>query len=147
MDNNDKMDYVTRPELMAVDQRLTAEVKENRDYIDEHSREIARLEAVYRSLESLPGTIANLDKTITVIGSNLESMDKNLNDVRQSVSNQEQAIKEIRGENKTQNESIERIDNKSKVDWAEFVTNNFWKILCAVAVGYAIIKTLIDGGV
>lgn len=140
--DNDKVEYITKYDLNSLDKRLSSEIKENRDYIDEHSREIARLEAVYRSLENLPNTIASLDKTITVIGTNLESMDKNLADVKESVSNQELTINELRGENKNQNKHIERIDNKSKIDWAEFVTDNFWKLFGAFALLYAIIKSI-----
>lgn len=140
------MEYATKHDLDSVDNRLTAELREHREYIDEHSREIARLEAVYKSLESLPNTIANLDKTITVIGSNLESMDRNLENVRKSVANQEQTIHEIRAENKSQNESIHKIDDKSKIDWAEFVTKNFWKIFCIFGILYVIIKVFLEGG-
>ncbi len=140
------MEYATKHDLDSVDQRLTTELREHREYIDAHSREIARLEAVYQSLESLPNTIANLDKTITVIGNNLESMDRNLEDVRQSVSNQEQTIQEIRKENKSQNETIHKIDDKSKIDWAEFITKNFWKIFCIFGVIYAILRVTLEGG-
>lgn len=140
--DKEQLDYINQ-----VDSRLSAEIKECRDYIDVHSREIAKLEAVYQNLEKLPQTIANLDKTITVIGSNLTSMDKNLNDMRKSVETQEQAINTLKGENKEQNENIERIDNKSKIDWAEFVTNNFWKILCIGGLFYGIIKLILERSV
>lgn len=137
--DNKKMNYATMYDLNSVDNRLSAEIKENRDYLDNHSRAIARLEAVYNSLEGLPATIANLDKTITIIGGNLESMDKNIEEVKHSLAQQEKAIEEIKIENKGQNEEIEKIDNKSKIDWAEFVTKNFWKVF---AVGAAVIALI-----
>lgn len=145
--DTEKMEFASKYDLNNVDHRLSEEIRENREIIDEHSKEIARLEAVYKSLEGLPDTIANLDKTIAIIGNNLESMDRNLADVKESVSFQEQAIKDLKGENRTQNENIERIDNKSKIDWAEFVTKNFWKILCILGIGYAIIKSILKGGI
>lgn len=143
----DQTEYATRYDLNTVDARLSDEIKQARDYIDVHSREIAKLEAVYQNLERLPDTIANLDKTITVISNNLGSMNQNLNDVRKSVETQEQAIQDIKGENKNQNENIERIDNKSKIDWAVFLTNSFWKILCIGGVLYAIIKAILERSV
>lgn len=108
---------------------------------------ISRLETVYKSLEGLPLTITNLDKTITVIGANLESMDRNLEDVRESVANQELAINEIRKENKDQNENIDKIDNKSKIDWAEFITSNFWKIFAVAGALYVAAQVLLERGV
>lgn len=146
MADNATMEYASKYDLNEVDKRLSKEMQENRDHIVEHSKEIARLEAVYKSLEGLPLTITNLDKTITVIGSNLESMDRNLADVRRSVSEQEQAIKEIRSENTKQSADIEQIDNKSKIDILVLLKNNFWKILSALAIGYAIIDIIMKKG-
>lgn len=140
------MEYATKEELDRLDKRLTVETKENREYIDNHSQEIARLKAVYHSLEGLPTTITNLDKTITIIGINLESVDKNLSDLKSSVAEQQQTIKEIRKNDKIQNANIEKIDNKSKIDWAVFVTNNLWKIFAVFGMIYIIINFLTQGG-
>lgn len=136
-------EFVTKYDLNVVDKRLTAEIAESRKSIDEHTHTIARLETMYSSLESLPTTISNLDKTITLIGANLDSMDKSLNEVKESVNKQGNSIETLRAENKKQNESIKKIDGKSKIDWAEFITGNFWKIISAVAIIYAIVKSYI----
>lgn len=136
------MEYVGRGELSEVDHRLTKEIKENRANIEENSKNIARLEAVYKSLEGLPLTITNLDKTMTVISGNLSSMEKNLSSVEDSVSKQAQAIEDLRAENMKQNDSLEKIDNKSKVDILLFAKENFWKLLSALAVGYAVIEII-----
>lgn len=140
-------DIATRYDLNALDTRLTSDIKENREYIDMHSQKIAKLEAVYQSLENLPFTITNLDKTITIISGKLESMDKNIEEVKESVEEQGQIIKDVKSENMKQNENIARVDNKSKIDWAVFLTNNFWKVLGVCGVLYIAIKTIIDGGV
>lgn len=140
------IEHVTKYDLNNLDKRLSAEIRENRKRIEENSDMISRLEAVYKSLEGLPLTITNLDKTITVIGANLDSMDRSLKDVKESVSNQEQAIREIREENKNQNESIDKIDNKSKIDWAEFITSNFWKIFAILGFIYIALQTFVKGG-
>lgn len=132
------MEYVSRNELENTDRRLSKEIKENRDHIDEHSKSIARLEAVYESLEGLPNTISNLERTMTTISSTIETVGKNLNEVKQSVHEQEQSINEIKSENKRQNESISRIDNKSKIDIMVMVRDNFWKLLSVVAAGYIV---------
>lgn len=139
-DNNNE--YVSRPELESVDRRLSKEIVENRTHIESHSREIARLEAVYQSLEGLPVTISSLEKTMSVISNNLESMDRSISDVQKNVSEQKQAIKELRAENTRQNDSLERIDSKSKIDVMVLIRDNFWKLLSLVAVGYAVVEII-----
>ena len=141
------MEFATKYDVNTVDNRLSAEIRENREHIEAHSREIARLEAVYKSLEDLPNTIANLDKTMSVIGGRLASMEQNLDEVKENVSYQKQVIQDLKGENKEQNATINRIDNKSKIDWQDFITQNFWKILCIFGVGYVIIKSILEGGI
>lgn len=116
------------------------------DRLSEVDKSISKLETLYNSLEGLPGTIANLDKTITIIGGNLESMDRNILEMKNSIANQANIIHGLQTENKAQTEHIHKIDNKSKIDWAEFVTHNFWKIFVIIGVGYAVIKTMISGG-
>lgn len=140
------LEYATKYDLNSVDKRLSKEMQENRDHINEHSQEIARLGAVYKQLEALPLTITNLDKTITIISSNLEKMGENLNEVKDSVQEQEQAIKEIRAENNKQNEDIESIDNKSKIDIMVLIRDNFWKILSVIAAGYVVIDIIMKQG-
>lgn len=144
--DTEKMEFATTYYVNVVDKRLSAEIKENRDHIDEHSKEIARLEAVYKSLEDLPNTIANLDKTMALIGGRLESMEANVEETKESVLYQNKVIQDLKGENKSQNENIERIDNKSKIDWQELITKNFWKVLCILFGGYAIISTFLERG-
>ena len=116
------------------------------DRMTEVDKKITKLETLYNSLEGLPGTITNLDKTITIIGSQLESMGKNITDVKESVTEQKYVIQRIQEENRSQNENIDKIDNKSKIDWQRYITENFWKIILAIGAGYAIIKGIIERG-
>lgn len=143
-DNRDiTIQYVSQYELNSVDERLSEEIRENRDRIEKNSNKIIELETVYKTLKSLPSTITSLDKTITIISENLKSMDENIRDVREMVTLQEKIVENIRIESKHQNEDIARIDNKSKVDWSEFVTNNFWKIVCGLGAAYCLIEFIV----
>lgn len=151
MENHGSFDYATKYDLNQLDKRLGDQLHDIREQLNINSQAIVRLEAVYNSLEGLPNTITNLDKTITAIGYNLESMDKNLADVKNSVSKQGEAIERLENENKTQNEAIrqqdddiQRVDNKSKIDWAVFLTNNFWKVLGIGGVLYAVVRIILD---
>lgn len=135
-------EYISRPEFTELDHRLSKEIKTNREGIEQHSRELARLDAVYNSLEGLPVAIMNLEKTMVVISNSIETMGNNLNEVKNSVHEQEQNIKEIKKENMKQNEEIESIDNKSKVDIMLLIRDNFWKILSLLAVGYAVVEII-----
>lgn len=116
------------------------------DRLTNVDKSIAKLETLYNSLEGLPTTITNLDKTITVIGSKLESMDRNISDMKQSISNQEFTIQSIQKENTSQNESIGKIQNKTKVDWADFITQNFWKVLGIGGILYVAIRFILEQG-
>lgn len=145
VENRDLIECVSKFDLNRVDKRLTDEIHEAKQLIHENSQAIVRLEAVYASLEGLPDTIVNLDKTITIIGNNLDSMDKNLTDVKESVSQQSAIINKLREENEAQTENIQKIDNKSKIDWALFVTNNFWKIFAVIAAIYVMVKMTLEG--
>lgn len=136
-------EYVTKYDLNAVDKRLSAEAKENRDRIDEHTQKISKLESLYESLEELPATMASLDKTISLIGNNLSSMDKNIEEVKADVLAQSETIAEMRKEHTEMHEEIEEVDNKSKVDWAVFITNNFWKIVAVCGIIYIVAKEII----
>lgn len=137
-------EFATKYDLNNLDKRLTKEINDDRERINGQSRAISRLEAVYASLAGLPDAIANLDKTTTVIGANLELMNKNIEEVKKSVSEQQQSINNISAENIKQDEDINRIDNKSKIDWAVFITNNFWKIFALGTAAYVIIRFAID---
>lgn len=135
-------EYISRPEFTELDHRLSKEIKTNREGIEQHSKEIARLEAISKSLESLPMALTNLEKTMVVISSSMEGMDRNMEDVKRSVSEQERAIKDLRAENTRQNESLEKIDNKSKVDILLFAKENFWKIFSIIAIGYVVVDLI-----
>lgn len=132
-------EYISRPEFTELDHRLSKEIKTNREGIEQHSKDIARLEAISKSLESLPMALTNLEKTMVVISSSMEGMDRNMEDVKKSVSEQERAIKDLRAENTRQNESLLKIDNKSKVDILVLARDNFWKLLSVIAAGYVVI--------
>lgn len=151
MEDHGNLELVTKYDLNQLDKRLGESLHEIREQLNRNSQSIVRLEAVYNSLEGLPNTITNLDKTITAIGYNLKSMDRNLADVKVSVSKQGEAIERLENENKTQNEAIhqqdediQRVDNKSKIDWAVFLTNNFWKVLGIGGVLYAVVRIILD---
>lgn len=142
--SNVTIKYASEYDLNRVDKRLSSEIKDNRDRIDDNSERIVKLETVYATLEELPNTIVNLDKTITIIRTNLESMNQNIREVREMVSLQEKAVETIRIESKRYGEDIARVDNKSKIDWAVFVTNNFWKIFLIFGAVYCITKFIIE---
>lgn len=117
------------------------------DKVGDVEKKVAKLETMYNSLEGLPSTITNLDKTITIIGNKLESMDNNLRDMKESVSEQKYAIRNIQEENRAQNENIDKIDNKSKIDWQHYITQNFWKIILIIGVAYTILKGIAERGI
>lgn len=136
----------TDKSIAQVEKRLTDEIHTNRATLDEHTKSLARLETLYSSMEDLPQTIASLDKTIALIGNNLSSMDKNLQEVKEDVSAQSDIIREVRAQSLENKEIISKVDNKSKIDWQEFLTKNFWKIIVGIGSIYAAVQVFISGG-
>lgn len=136
----------TEKNIVQVEKRLTDEIHTNRNTLNEHTKSLARLETLYSSMEELPSTIASLDKTITIIGNNLEAISKNLEEVKSDVQLQSQTIHDINKKSSTNSDKITEIDNKSKVDWSKFITNNFWKIIAIIGVGYVLIQQILGSG-
>lgn len=126
--------YVTQEMLDHVDNRLTAEIKENTDKIQQNSESIVKLETLYGTLVKLPDAIASLEKTVVGVNHNLETMNDRINQINSSVQEQRDSLDKLHEENMAQNQEIAKVDNKSKVDWAEFFTGNFWNILFKAVV-------------
>lgn len=145
-ENIDEMRASASQTIVQVEKRLTDEIHTTREIVNEHTKALSRLETLYSTLEGLPSTITSLDKTITIIGNNLETMNKNLEDVKKDVRSQGETIHDIHNENKKQEEKITTIDNKSKIDWAEFITKNFWKVFGVFGLAYVAIKLLLERG-
>lgn len=129
--------FVTRDEMENTEARLAKDIRENRDRINEHAKDISRLEALYQALEGLPETIAQLDRTLTVMGENMKNMNEKINDVRESISS-------MRSAEEQRDERIKTIDNKSKIDWQTAITQNFWKIISALLGGWIVLKFVIE---
>lgn len=54
--------YITQEMLDHVDNRLTAEIKDNTEKIQQNSEAIVKLETLYGTLVKLPDAIASLEK-------------------------------------------------------------------------------------
>lgn len=133
-------DYVTRQEFNDAKNELLTDIRDNRTNIQANAENITELRAMYKSLADLPGTINSLDKTIVKICDRLDNMDENLKSMNELT---QKAIDDMNERNKQQDEKINRVDSKSKVDWATFITENFWKVILAVGVIYYVVKDMI----
>lgn len=135
--------YVLREDFDKAEKRLLEEMKENRARITENSEAIVKLETLYGTLVKLPDTIDSLKETVIGINTNLQSMNTRMEQIQETISATKSSIKEIKDDNKAQDEHINKIDDKGKVDWIDFVTNNFWKVLLAVGILYMMIKDML----
>lgn len=134
---------VLREDLDKVERRLSEEIHENRARIAGNSEAIVKLETLYGTLVKLPETIDSLKETCIGIQANLQAMNDKFNQTQEIFSQQQMKINELQNDNKKQDENIERVDNKGKIDWVEFVTSNFWKIIISVGVLYMMVKDMI----
>lgn len=129
--------YATREELYSAEKRLSGDIRDNRQKIEEHAESITRLETLYTSLEGLPAAINGLDKTMMQMTDNLSAMQKQIIGMNDS-------IESLRTEAEKSNEKIQKIDNKSKIDWQTSITKNFWKILSACLAAWVLIQNLVE---
>lgn len=136
-------EMVSKYDLHNLDKRLSQEIYKLRECINENAANIAELNVKYNNLADLPRTINNLNNTLTVVSERLESMNTNMKSIRESVDEQRQLVHNLKEENNHQNAAIEEIDNKSKIDWAKAITENFWKIVIIIGVFYAMFKDIL----
>lgn len=130
-------DYVTRAELENTENRLSKDIHENREIINAHSKDIVRLDTLYKSLEGLPAAITALDKTLV-------QMSANMNAMKEQIDSMHGSINSLKTSAEQRDERISKIDNKSKVDWQTAVTDNFWKIVSACLGAAFVLKLLIE---
>lgn len=130
-------DSVSKEGVNRIEARLSAEIKELNTHVKQNSLAIAKLETLYSTLVKLPDAIAALEKTVVGVNHNLESMNIRIGQINENVEIQKASIKALHEENQRQNENIAEVDNKSKVDWARFLTGNFWSLLFKAIMGVA----------
>lgn len=140
--------YATTSALDRLDARLTKQVEELEKKIEENGKSIVRVETLYQTLAELPGALNSLEKAMVGIDHSLKAMNERMVQIDNSVKDQRNSLDEIRKKNQEQDKEIENVDNKSKIDWMEFITGNFWGILAKVIVsvaGIAVVYKIIVG--
>lgn len=137
-------EYATSQALNRVEEHLTKEIEANRATIQKNCESIVELKVLYKSLMTLPETIASLDRTVLGVNQNLEAMNAKIDYLQDKITNQKASIKDLREENKHQNEQIAKIDDKGKIDWIAAATKNFWKALLAIGVLYYLGKDILS---
>lgn len=139
----DSNNHVLHDELDRLELRLSEDIREIRTKINENGEAIVKLETLYGTLVKLPDTIESLKDTVVGINNNLQAMNNRMEQIQQSVTGQKETITNLQQDNKAQNEQIDRLDKKGKVDWIDFITENFWKIMLAAGALYVIIKDIV----
>lgn len=133
---------VTKEAIDRVEARLTSRIDENEKHIKQNSESIIKLETLYNTLVKLPDTIVSLEKAMIRIDHNMQTMATRMDNMTDNLRAQRDSIDQLKAENQKQDESIRDVDNKSKVDWAKAVTQNFWKVVLAVAGAIVAWKSL-----
>lgn len=130
---------VTKDSLDRLEARFSEQIRDIYNRLNENSESIVKLETLYSTLVKLPDTMASLEKAIMQSNHNMEVMATRIDIMNNSIQSQKDSIEALKAENQKQDESIRDVDNKSKVDWAKAVTQNFWKVIlaiCGVIVAY-----------
>lgn len=99
--------------------------------LNRHDREISVLQTVVENFKDLPSAINSLEKTMALMGQNLENLNKKVDTILEGADSKIEHDKE---KDKEQDERIRALDEKSKVDILVFLKTNWWKIAMSIAV-------------
>lgn len=115
---------VTRQEFVSETDKIFSK-------LNKHDRQISVLETVVENFKGLPSAINSLEKTMALMGQNLENLNKKVDTILESADSKDEHDKE---KDKEQDERIRALDDKSKVDILVFLKSNWWKIVMTAAV-------------
>lgn len=115
---------VTRQEFISETDKIFSK-------LNKHDRQISVLETVVENFKGLPSAINSLEKTMALMGQNLENLNKKVDTILESADSKDEHDKE---KDKEQDERIRALDDKSKVDILVFLKSNWWKIVMTAAV-------------
>lgn len=99
--------------------------------LNRHDREISVLQTVVENFKDLPSAINSLEKTMALMGQNLENLNKKVDTILEGADSKIEHDKE---KDKEQDERIRALDEKSKVDILVFLKTNWWKIAMSIAI-------------
>lgn len=114
---------VTRQEFVSETDKIFSK-------LNKHDRQISVLETVVENFKGLPSAINSLEKTMALMGQNLENINKKVDTILESADSKDEHDKE---KDKEQDERIRALDDKSKVDILVFLKSNWWKIVMTAA--------------
>lgn len=114
---------VTRQEFVSETDKIFSK-------LNKHDRQISVLETVVENFKGLPSAINSLEKTMALMGQNLENLNKKVDTILESADSKDEHDKE---KDKEQDERIRALDDKSKVDILVFLKSNWWKIVMTAA--------------
>lgn len=115
---------VTRQEFLMETEKIF-------DKLNKNDRRITVVETVIENFKGLPAALNSLEKTMALMGQNLENLNKKVDTVLESADSKDEHDKE---KDKEQDERIRALDDKSKVDILVFLKSNWWKIVMTAAV-------------
>lgn len=114
---------VTRQEFISETDKIFSK-------LNKHDRQISVLETVVENFKGLPSAINSLEKTMALMGQNLENINKKVDTILESADSKDEHDKK---KDKEQDERIRALDDKSKVDILVFLKSNWWKIVMTAA--------------
>ena len=109
-------EYITRKEFEKAKDKIYEKTSKN-------ERDIERIDTLCKSLSSLPEAITNLDKTMIKMEINLTNLNNEFKEF----------IKNTNENDSRQDQKIKSIDEKSKVDFLEWVKNNWVGVFIVIA--------------
>lgn len=117
-------------------QEFQGETAKIYDKLNKHDRQISVLEVLVENLKDLPSAITSLEKTMALMGQNLEILNSKVDSV---VTKEETII----AKDKEQDKILRKLDDKSKIDILSFIKSNWWRIFFVICLAWVFIKQMI----
>lgn len=120
--------------------------------LDDHEERIRDLEgkAIRSDLltENCTKALDKLDSTMAKVMATMNDMSMNMIKMQEGINSMGNSIKESDKSIKSLYDKVDKIEEKSKIDWQDWVTKNWWKIigiLALASVSFPSLKNAIMG--
>ena len=99
--------------------------------LEQHDREIAILQTLYDSIKDLPPQMSELSKQIALLKQSVDGIREDMHTMNDKV---EDSIQKKSVQDKEQSKKLEELDNKSKVDFLEWIKEHWVALFTLIAL-------------
>ena len=129
----DDKDFVTHDEFSRELKKIYSLSEEQNKRLTNHDIQITQITTLYENLKDLPSALNSVKETMVAMQGNIERMTEK---VQEAI----KAVNEKTEYDKDQDSRLKALENKSKIDFVDFIRDNWWKICLGVASVMMLLK-------